>query len=64
MTLKIENRFDPTLVARLASVGQPLEEWGVPYDDQFGHAGLLVRHPAGYVEASHDPRSDGGALGL
>jgi gamma-glutamyltranspeptidase/glutathione hydrolase len=41
-----------------------MEEWGVPYDDQFGHAGLLVRHPKGHVEATHDPRADGGALGL
>ncbi len=64
MTLKIENRFDPGVVARLASVGQPLEEWSVPYDDQFGHAGLLAKHPKGQVEASHDPRSDGDAKGL
>jgi oxamate amidohydrolase len=64
MTLKIENRFDPTVTARLAAVGQPLEEWGVPYDDQFGHAGLLVKHPKGHVEATHDPRADGGALGV
>jgi gamma-glutamyltranspeptidase/glutathione hydrolase len=64
MTLKIENRFDPSVVARLVAAGQDLEEWSVPYDEQFGHAGLLVRHPKGHVEATHDPRSDGGALGL
>lgn len=64
MTLKIESRFDPTIVAKLAAVGQPLEEWGVPYDDQFGHAGLLVKHPKGHVEATHDPRSDGDARGV
>ena len=30
-----------------------------------GHAGILVRHPGnGRIEAMHDPRSDGGALGL
>ncbi|MCO4055551.1 MAG: gamma-glutamyltransferase [Bosea sp.] len=63
-TLKIENRFDHVVVARLAAAGHALEEWGVPHDDQFGHAGLLVRHPAGHVEATHDPRSDGDAKGL
>ncbi len=64
MTLKIENRFDPGVVARLAAVGQELEEWSVPYDDQFGHAGLLVKHLRGHVEATHDPRSDGDARGV
>jgi gamma-glutamyltranspeptidase/glutathione hydrolase len=64
MTLKIENRFDPGVVAKLAAVGQDLEEWSVPYDDQFGHAGLLVKHPKGHVEAMHDPRSDGDARGV
>lgn len=64
MTLKIENRFDPGVVAKLAAAGHPLEEWSVPYDDQFGHAGLLVKHPKGQVEATHDPRSDGDARGI
>jgi gamma-glutamyltranspeptidase/glutathione hydrolase len=63
-SLKVENRFDLTVLAKLAAAGHPMEEWGVPYDDQFGHAGLLVRHPKGHVEATHDPRADGGALGL
>jgi gamma-glutamyltranspeptidase/glutathione hydrolase len=63
-SLKIENRFDHMVVARLAAAGHALEEWGVPYDDQFGHAGLLVKHVKGHVEASHDPRSDGDAKGL
>ncbi len=63
-SLKIENRFDHMVVAKLAAAGHALEEWGVPYDDQFGHAGLLVKHVKGHVEASHDPRSDGDAKGL
>ncbi len=63
-SLKIENRFDHVVVAKLAAAGHALEEWGVPYDDQFGHAGLLVKHPKGHVEATHDPRSDGDAKGL
>jgi len=63
-TLKIENRFDHVVVAKLAAAGHNLEEWGVSHDDQFGHAGLLVRHPKGHVEATHDPRSDGDAKGL
>jgi hypothetical protein len=33
--------------------------------DDFGHAGMLVKHPDdGRVEATHDPRSDGGPAGL
>jgi oxamate amidohydrolase len=35
-----------------------------PFADSFGHAGMLVKHPDGHVEACHDPRADGGALGM
>ena len=38
---------------------------GGAYIDSLGHAGMLVRNPRdGRIEATHDPRSDGGALGL
>lgn len=63
-SLKLESRFDPMLLARLTAAGHPVEEYSEAYSDQFGHAGMLVKHPNGRVEATHDPRSDGDARGL
>jgi len=64
-TLKVEDRFDPSLLRALTSYGHPVQELGKPYADALGHAGMLVKHPRnGRVEAVHDPRSDGGSLGL
>ena len=64
-SLKMESRFDPAIMEGLARLGHDVEEIGEPYSDGLGHAGLLVKHPRdGRVEASHDPRSDGGAAGL
>ena len=63
-TLKLEDRFDPSLVARLDQVGHEIEMIGDGFVDQFGHAGMLVRHRDGRIEATHDPRSDGGAEGI
>ena len=62
--LKMENRFDHMLVTKLAVAGHHVEEWSEPYADGFGHAGMLVKHAKGQVEATHDPRSDGDARGL
>ncbi len=63
-SLKMESRFDPMLLARLTAAGHPVEEYSEAYSDQFGHAGMLVKHPKGQVEATHDPRSDGDARGI
>ena len=63
LSLKLESRFDPMLLARLTGAGHPVEEYSEAYSDQFGHAGMLVKHPKGHVEATHDPRSDGDARG-
>ena len=63
ISLKLESRFDPMLLARLTGSGHPVEEYSESYSDQFGHAGMLVKHPKGHVEATHDPRSDGDARG-
>ncbi len=63
LSLKLESRFDPMLLARLTGAGHPVEEYSEAYSDQFGHAGMLVKHPKGHVEATHDPRSDGDAKG-
>ena len=33
-----------------------------PYSDTAGHAGAVVLHPEGLIEAASDPRADGAAL--
>ena len=64
-TLKVEDRFDPGFLRGLGLRPSGGGRLGKPYVDNFGHAGMLVKHPRnGRVEAVHDPRSDGGALGL
>jgi gamma-glutamyltranspeptidase/glutathione hydrolase len=64
-TLRVEDRFEGALLERLAKLGHEVEEMGIPYAQAMGHAGMLVKHPRnGRVDAAHDPRADGGALGL
>lgn len=64
-TLKLEDGFDPGLIRDLSRLGHPVEELGQPHADAMGHAGMLVKHPRnGRVEAMHDPRVEGGVLGL
>jgi gamma-glutamyltranspeptidase len=63
--LRMENRFDDALYNALDRAGHPVEVIDASYADSFGHSGGLIRHPKdGRVEAMHDPRADGGALGL
>jgi oxamate amidohydrolase len=62
--VKMENRVDPSLVAALGKLGHEVEVNAHPYADSFGHAGMLVKHPDGHVLADHDPRADGGAMGI
>ncbi|WP_046868477.1 gamma-glutamyltransferase family protein [Microvirga massiliensis] len=61
--LKIESRFDPTLIAALQEAGHDVEVVG-PFEEIMGHAGALVHHPSGLIEGASDPRSDGAALGF
>lgn len=62
--LRLEDRFDGSLLNALDRAGHPIDI-GEAYADSFGHAGALVRHSRdGRIEAVHDPRADGGALGL
>lgn len=62
--LRMESRFDDALYNALDRAGHPIDI-GPAYADSFGHSGALVRHVRdGRIEAMHDPRSDGGALGL
>ncbi len=61
--VRIENRFDPTVIDALISAGHDIETIG-PFDEVTGHAGMLVHHPSGLIEAAADPRSDGQAAVL
>jgi oxamate amidohydrolase len=62
-TVKTESRMDDAIVRGLSRLGHEVEVNPKPFADSFGHAGMLVRHADGRVEACHDPRADGGALG-
>jgi oxamate amidohydrolase len=61
--LTLENRFDPSLVRALEQAGHPVLMLDRAYDEGLGHAGALMRRRDGSIEAAHDPRSDGAALG-
>jgi gamma-glutamyltranspeptidase len=60
-TLKLEDRFDPALVAELRAAGHEIEMIA-PFSDIAGHAGAVMLHPNGLIEAASDPRADGAAL--
>ena len=61
--LRIENRFPQALYSELREAGHDVE--GVAdFDEVMGHAGALVAHPDGLIEAASDPRSDGAACGF
>lgn len=64
--LRIENRFEPSVIAALKAAGHDVEVIG-PMDEVMGHAGALVAHrsgvKAGVIEGASDPRSDGRAAG-
>ncbi|MEM5471065.1 gamma-glutamyltransferase family protein [Hoeflea sp. AS60] len=60
-SLKLEARFDPRLVEALKAAGHEVEM--IPeFSDLAGHAGAVVLHTSGLMEAASDPRSDGAAL--
>jgi gamma-glutamyltranspeptidase/glutathione hydrolase len=60
--LSMEEGFDPSLIRELGKRGHEIIER--PRGDSFGHAGAVLRMPKGYIAAAHDPRADGGAMGL
>jgi oxamate amidohydrolase len=55
--LKLEKRFDDTLIKELEKRGHQAE-LKPDYCETLGHAGMVVQHDKGEVEAVHDPRSD------
>ena len=60
-SLRIESRIDPAVVRSLAEAGHAVEVVG-DWDDRMGHAGAVVAHADGRVEAAHDRRADGGGM--
>ncbi|WP_207480012.1 gamma-glutamyltransferase family protein [Arenibaculum pallidiluteum] len=63
VTLKLESRFDPALVAALREAGHAVEVLE-PFTSVMGHAGAIVRQPSGVLEGATDPRSDGAVAGF
>lgn len=57
-SLKLERTFDASLIAALQAAGHAVEVLPA-WSSTMGHAGAVVRHPGGLVEAASDPRSDG-----
>ncbi|MBS0446483.1 MAG: gamma-glutamyltransferase family protein [Proteobacteria bacterium] len=57
VSLKVESRLDPAVVAALRDAGHDVEIVE-PYSDLVGHAGALVRG-GGVISGAADPRSDG-----
>ena len=62
--LRMESRFDGSLIDRLLAAGHDVEVLDEPYSDTMGHSGAVVLHPDGMLEGGHDPRADGGAAGV
>ena len=63
-TVKVEAAYDDALAAALARRGHEIERMPADRGDLFGHAGALRRGAKGEIAATHDPRADGGALGV
>ena len=57
--LRIEGRVPESVTDALSAMGHDVERVA-DYTDVMGHAGGIVRHSDGLVEAAFDPRSDGG----
>jgi len=61
--LRIENRFDESVLSMLIKRGHDVEVVGA-FEEIMGHAGALVFNTDGLIEAAADPRSDGSAAGF
>ena len=60
--LKLESNFDKIIINNLERAGHKIELVS-EFNEIMGHAGMLVRHNNGNLEAGYDLRSDGMALG-
>ncbi|OIQ94485.1 putative gamma-glutamyltransferase YwrD [mine drainage metagenome] len=61
--LKMESRFDPSLIRALREAGHDVTLVDA-FDHQMGHAGAVLRHDNGLLEGAFDPRSDGAVAGF
>ena len=59
LSLKLESRFSPELVADLRKRGHDVEMLA-DWDESVGHAAAIIRSPDGVLSGAADPRSDGG----
>ena len=57
-TLKLESRFEDSVIAALHDAGHAVEVVDA-YSAQMGHAGAISRSPDGTLAGATDPRSDG-----
>ena len=55
--------FPEELFEELRQAGHQVDVLGA-FEEIMGHAGALVHHPGGLIEAAWDPRSDGAAVGV
>jgi oxamate amidohydrolase len=62
--LRVEPRFDDQVIKQLVEAGHDVEVLHEPYADVMGHAGAVLCHSGGILEGAHDPRADGGAVGV
>lgn len=63
VSLKLEGRFDPALVAELGAAGHQVEILPA-FSSRMGHAGAILCNKDGWLEGASDPRSDGAAMGF
>jgi gamma-glutamyltranspeptidase/glutathione hydrolase len=64
VTVKVEAAYDDAIASGLRRRGHEVERFPPERQDAFGHAGALRRGLKGEIAATHDPRADGGALGV
>ncbi|QCK85835.1 gamma-glutamyltransferase [Phreatobacter aquaticus] len=62
--LRLEGRFEQSLVSALERMGHQAELIPEAYSDTMGHAGGVTWHTDQTLSGAHDPRADGGAAGL
>jgi oxamate amidohydrolase len=63
-TLRMEDGFDGNVLDRLLGAGHDIDVLAERHSDTMGHAGAVIIHQDGSLEAGHDPRADGGAAGV
>lgn len=62
--LRLEDRFDPSVLRALEKAGHEIALDSAPASEAFAPAGAVLRRRDGSVEAAHDMRTDGAADGL